>query len=147
MANKSTQFSADRQPKNRRGKSKSTLIEEALKRKSLSVDEFYDNLLTQALGGEVSLMREVLIRLHPASKQTAPLINFQYPENGTPVEKIDSIIHAVSSGEIPSDIGKQVVDIIKIGIDVQEVTELMERVAKLEKMLSGGGANVQSADE
>lgn len=147
MANKSTQFSADRQPKNRRGKSKSTLIEEALKRKSLSVDEFYDNLLTQALGGEVSLMREVLIRLHPTSKQTAPLINFQYPENGTPVEKIDSIIHAVSSGEIPSDIGKQVVDIIKIGIDVQEVTELMERVSKLEKMISGGGANVQSADE
>lgn len=147
MANKGTQFSADRQPKNRRGKSKSTLIEEALKRKSLSVDEFYDNLLTQALGGEVSLMREVLIRLHPTSKQTAPLINFQYPENGTPVEKIDSIIRAVSSGEIPSDIGKQVVDIIKIGIDVQEVTELMERVAKLEKMLSGGGANVQSADE
>lgn len=147
MANKGTQFSADRQPKNRRGKSKSTLIEEALKRKSLSVEDFYDKVLASALGGEVQMMKEVLIRLHPTSKQTAPLINFQYPENGTPVEKIDSIITAVSAGEIPPDIGKQVVDIIKIGIDVQEVTELMERVAKLEKMLSGGGANVQSPDE
>lgn len=143
MANKSTQFSADRQPTNRRGKSKSTLIEEALKRKSLTVEDFYDNLLNQALGGEVSLMREVLIRLHPASKQTAPLINFQYPENGTPVEKIEAIIKAVAAGEIPPDVGKQVVDIIKIGIDVQEVTELMERVAKLEKILSGGASSDQ----
>lgn len=147
MANKGTQFSADRQPNNRRGKSKSTLIEEALKRKSLTIEDFYDKIISQALGGEVQLMKEVLIRLHPTSKQTAPLINFQYPENGTPVEKIEAIIKAVSTGEIPPDIGKQVVDIIKIGIDVQEVTELMERVANLEKMLSGGGVNVQSPDE
>lgn len=147
-------FSADNQPSNRRGKDRFKLLVEALERRGDSLETFYDKVVEMAMTDRAdgaamqsAMIRELLVRCHPIPKQTAPMITFEYPEAGTPVEKVDAIIKGVALGEIPSDIGKQIVDIVKVGIDVQEVTELMERVAKLEKMLSGGGVNVQSADE
>lgn len=138
-------FTSEHQPTVRRGKDKFKLLIEALERKGHTIEDFYDKVVELAMTDKAdgaamqsAMIRELLIRCHPIPKQTAPMITFVYPSDGSPVEKIDAIIDGVSNGEIPADIATQIVSIIKIGIDVQETTELMDRVAKLEALLSGG---------
>lgn len=141
-------FSADNQPSNRRGKDRFKLLVEALERRGDSLETFYDKVVEMAMTDRAdgaamqsAMIRELLVRCHPIPKQTAPMITFEYPSAGTPVEKIDSIIMGVSNGEIPADIAKQIVDIIKAGIDAQETTEILERLNKLEAMLNGKADN------
>ena len=44
-------------------------------------------------------------------------------------------IQSVSSGELPIDVASQVVSMIKVGLDVKELTELAARLERLEKLL------------
>ena len=48
---------------------------------------------------------------------------------------MDAIIKGVSTGVVPADIGKMMADILKAGLDIEEVTELAARLERLEKLL------------
>jgi len=45
----------------------------------------------------------------------------------------------VATGEVPADVGKMMADILKVGLDVQETTELAARLERLEKLLEEQG--------
>jgi hypothetical protein len=111
------QFTADNQPKNRRGRDKRQLLIDALKRKGYDEETLYDTIVD------------------PLPKPVSPVFEVDFPEDGTPVQKIDAVIRGIASGIIPADIGKMFAEVIKTGLDIAEVTELAVRLERLEKLL------------
>lgn len=98
--------------------------------------EFVTYYIDQAMKeGDAGMLREIFLRLNPIPKPVAPPIEFDFPADGTPVQKMDAIIKGVSTGVVPADIGKMMADIIKSGLDIQEITELAARLERLEKLL------------
>lgn len=135
-------FSSANQPPPR-GKSYRTVLIEALKASAqpMSEIEFVTHYIDQAMNsGDTGMLREIFLRLNPIPKPVAPPIEFDFPADGTPVEKMDAIIKGVSTGAVPADIGKMMADIIKSGLDIQEITELAVRLERLEKLLEDKNA-------
>ena len=130
-------FSADKQPSKRRGKARYNKLVEALESKGYSEKMLYEKIVEIAMGeGDVALLKEIMTRFCPPSKPSAQDVTFDFPESGTAVQKIDSVIAGVASGDIPADIAKLVVDMIKTSLDVEEVTELAQRLERIESIIS-----------
>ena len=130
-------FSKESQPVNKRGRTKYNKLLEALEGAGFSEQKFYEHIVNVAMNdGDTVILKEVLTRFCPASKPSAQEIHFEFPKDGTPVQKIDSVITGVADGEIPADLGKLVVDMIKTSLDVEEITELAQRLEKLEEMIA-----------
>lgn len=143
----STRFSSERQPTGRppRGKDKRTLVLDALRAElgeGAPETEFYKLCAKRAMKPEdpasSMLMKELFVRLYPAAKPVMPSITFDYPANGTPSEKIEAVSQAIAEGDLTADVGKILVDIILASVKVFEVTELAERLARIEEMLNRG---------
>ena len=127
-------FSSENQPPNKRGKDKRKLLIEALERKGFTEETLYDTIVDMAINQrDTAMMKELIVRFSPLPKPVAPV--FDFPDDGTPVEKIDAVISGIASGIIPADIGKMFAEVIKTGLDVAEVTELAARLERLEKLL------------
>lgn len=142
MANKNPKhkFSSENQPPPR-GKSYRTVLLEALAAANnpMSEVDFISYYINQAMTAEpaqaTAMLREIFLRINPVPKSVAPLVNFNFPSDGTPVEKVNAIAHGVATGEVPADVGKMMADILKVGLDVQETTELAARLERLERLL------------
>ncbi len=129
-------FSSENQPPNKRGKDKRKLLIEALQRKGFTEETLYDTIVDMAINQrDTAMMKELIVRFSPLPKPVAPVFEVDFPDEGTPVEKIDAVIRGIASGIIPADIGKMFAEVIKIGLDVAEVTELAARLERLEKLL------------
>lgn len=141
MAKSSTSFNKDKQPKVRkpRGKSERTKILEAMSRTGQTEEGFYDLLVTKAMNPEDNFtFKELMSRLSPIPKAVAPLVEFEFPKNAKPHIQASYVLKAVSSGVIPSDIGNMFVQSIKAMIDIEEYTDLKERIEAIEKSLGVG---------
>ena len=129
-------FSSENQPPNKRGKDKRKLLIEALERKGFTEETLYDTIVDMAINQrDTAMMKELIVRFSPLPKPVAPMFEVDFPDDGTPVEKIDAVIRGIASGIIPADIGKMFAEVIKTGLDVAEVTELAARLERLEKLL------------
>lgn len=129
-------FSSENQPPNKRGKDKRKLLIEALERKGFTEETLYDTIVDMAINQrDTAMMKELIVRFSPLPKPVAPVFEVDFPDDGTPVEKIDAVIRGIASGIIPADIGKMFAEVIKTGLDVAEVTELAARLERLEKLL------------
>lgn len=129
-------FSSENQPPNKRGKDKRKLLIEALERKGFTEETLYDTIVDMAINQrDTAMMKELIVRFSPLPKPVAPVFEVDFPEDGTPVEKIDAVIRGIASGIIPADIGKMFAEVIKTGLDVAEVTELAARLERLENLL------------
>lgn len=133
-------FSSTNQPPPR-GKSYRTVLLEALRAANTPMNEieFVTYYINRAMTCEdaqaTGMLREIFLRLNPIPKPVAPPVEFDFPADGTPVQKMDAIIKGVSTGVVPADIGKMMADILKAGLDIEEVTELAARLERLEKLL------------
>jgi len=138
MAKSSTSFTSEGQPKKRRGKSERTKILEALERLGKTETDFYDELMSRAVNTDDTFMfKEVLSRISPVPKAVAPIFKFDLPQEAKPHVKADYVLTAMANGDIPSDIGNICIQAIKAMIDIEEYTDLKERIIKLEEALSG----------
>ena len=140
MAKSSTSFDKEIQPAGRkpRGKSERNKILEAMKRAGQDEDGFYDLLVTKATNPEDNFtFKELLSRLSPIPKAVTPLVTFDFPKDAKPHVQASYVLDAVSSGIIPSDIGNMFIQSIKSMIDIEEYTDLKERIEKLEAVLNG----------
>lgn len=148
MEVKEYNFSSDKQPdpsaRKPRGKGWRTLILEEFEKKGLSESAFIEYVISRALdkadAQSGKLLGDLISRLDPAPKSTAPLVTFEFPVDGSMVEKIDSIIKATSEGTLPADLAQMIAGMLKTRMDIEEVTELAERLAKLEQMVASRGA-------
>jgi len=139
-------FSSEHQPsqENRvRGRNKRTLFIEALKKEGKDEEGFYRLCIEVAMGRHEScdgkpdnqMLKEVLSRLAPMDKQTLPIYDFEFPADGTKLEKAEAIVDAVGSGDLPVDAAKLMMDLLESAASIEEKEELAERVQKLEELL------------
>ena len=115
-------------PKGRpKNKTAATLL-----RKSI-IDDMPDiilKLVEQAKNGDTAAAKILLDRCCPALKPQAMAISL--PVNGTLEEQGGEIIKATLSGQIPPDIGAQLISALSNQGKLIELQELTQRVEKLE---------------
>jgi len=104
-------------------------------RKSISQDmpEIIKTLVSLAKGGDVQAAKVLLDRICPALKPQAMPISL--PTNGTLTEQGSEIIKATMAGQIPPDIGSQLITALSNQGKLIELQEMAERLQRLEKML------------
>ncbi|MDN7913695.1 hypothetical protein [Burkholderia cepacia] len=141
FGNPATRFSADRQPTKRRGKEQRTKILDAIKEETkLNEKGFYKAVAKKALTeGDTLMMKELLTRVAPAAKPVAPAVQFDFPEDGTPVQQVDAVLLAVAAGKVSPDVAQQLVNMIRAKLDVLEISELADRLGQVEKALAAQG--------
>ena len=138
MKERPTTFSKENQPKVKRGKQKGVRakILEAMARAGKTEEGFYDLLVERACDLDDNFtFKELLTRFSPVPKPTSPLVEFDFPKDSKPHIQAAYVLSAVAEGVIPSDIGNVFVQSIKAMIDIEEYTDLKERIAAIEESL------------
>ena len=131
-------FSEDNQPDTRktRGKSEKTKFIQALKDAGKTEEGFYKLCIDRAFDPDDNFaFKEVLNRLSPLKKSVAPMIDFKFPENGSPLDISNAIIKGIAAGKIPPDIGMQLNSSIAQTMKIQEVTDIDERLKVMESQI------------
>lgn len=143
MAKSITSYSADNPPpqdRPPRGVGWRRKILEAFERAGKTEDDFIDYIILRAFDPKDELsprMLDMLVnRLAPLHRSVFPLYKVSIAKDASPADRIDSIIKAVADEEIPADVANMLVAMIKVGIDVREVTELAERLEALERLIA-----------
>lgn len=124
-------------PGNRRGKEVRTKALNALKRvKNWSEDELYDHIVKEAFVNNDKDMAAYVCKLViPPTKPTFPNYTFQYDAKLPYHEKCEVILESVASGDIPPDVGNDLIVSIKHVASVKEMAELEKRLADLEELI------------
>ena len=104
-------------------------------RKSIANDlpEIIKTLVNLAKGGDVQAAKVLLDRCCPALKPQAMPICL--PVNGTLAEQGNEIIRATMGGQIPPDIGSQLITALSNQGKLVELQEITERLQHIEKQL------------
>ncbi len=59
-------------------------------------------------------------------------MQFNFDPAARAVEQIESVLAAIAAGDVPVDLGRQLIDSIKALADARAVAELEDRIARLE---------------
>ena len=149
MANRNpkNQFGKDMQPEKRRGKSKRSLILEALKEKSLlemtpesSTDDcekaFFSHILLRAVNPEdpngAMLLKTLLDKGWASVKSSMEPVNFKLNNKDSLDVQANQILTAVSEGSLPPDVGVMMINAVTNMLKIKEVTDLEDRIKALE---------------
>ncbi|MGJ0485122.1 MAG: DUF5681 domain-containing protein [Methylomicrobium sp.] len=102
-------------------------------RKSIVQDmpEIINTLVTLAKSGDVQAAKVLLDRVCPALKPQALPISL--PVNGSLADQGAEIIRATLAGQIPPDIGSQLITALAAQSKIIEIDELTKRVEALEQ--------------
>jgi hypothetical protein len=116
---------------NPKGRKKGTTAASML-RKSIADDipEIILTLVELAKNGDVAAAKILLDRCVPSLKPQAMAINL--PVNGTLAEQGNEIIRATMGGNIPPDVGAQLITALAAQSKIIEVEELTQRIIALE---------------
>jgi len=150
MAREDTQFSRDYQPKGR-GKSKKTLIMEAMREQALmelsdtatneeTEKAWFQYLVKNAMDANSDnsglCLRLITERGWSALKPSSECIQFEFDPSSTPTQQASQVIDAISDGLIPPDIGLALISGIKNAQEIEVSTELKQRIEALEELLN-----------
>ena len=104
-------------------------------RQSIAEDlpSILSTLLKMAKMGDIQAIKLLLDRVCPPIKPQALTINL--PVNGTLAEQGNEIIKATLSGQIPPDIGSQLITALSNQGKLIELVELTERLERIERQL------------
>ena len=81
------------------------------------------------------LLKEFLHKSYPGLKSTLDRFTFNFPSDGSDVDKANAVLLAVSCGDLPPDVGQLLVGIIKDGSIIEANTDLKERISAIELSL------------
>jgi hypothetical protein len=120
---------------NPKGRKKGTTVAHLL-RKSIADDmpEIILKLVEQAKNGDTAAAKILLDRCCPVLKPQAMAIHL--PVNGSLAEQGGEIIRATMTGQIPPDIGSQLITALANQGKLVELQELTQRLDKIEKQLT-----------
>ncbi len=116
MARSSTTFGEDTQPSRRRGKSGKTLVLEGIKAamplcetREQAETLFFKEVAKRAFSVEdkdsAMLLKWMGDKGWASLKAVLEPVTFEYPEDGTRLEKADAVLLAMAKGIIPADVG------------------------------------------
>lgn len=108
-------------------------------RKRLSDDmpDIITTLLNLAKEGDTTAIKIILDRTHPPLKAQALPVNI--PTDGTLVDQGNAVIKATLSGQIPPDIGAQLITALSNQGKLIDLEEMSERLNRIEKQLEARG--------
>lgn len=132
------QFTSDYQPekKGQNGGWFKKKIIDGLKRRAMTEDQFVDLLIDKAIKDGGIFLTELLKRYSPHHKPTLePVVIDNWPKDGTSAQKSEAVIDAMAEGVIPFDLGVAMMEAISKSLGINETTDFMERVIRLEKLL------------
>ena len=120
---------------NPKGRKKGTTVAHQLRR-SIADDmpEIILKLVEIAKNGDTTAAKILLDRCCPVLKPQAMAINL--PVNGSLAEQGGEIIRATMTGEIPADIGSQLITALSNQSKLIELQELTQRLDRIEKQLT-----------
>ncbi len=152
MPKNQTSFSSEYRPRQGRGKSFKTKMLDAVRREALlGVDDtdmdlqevesrFISHLTKRALDVDDKdssfLLKEIIGRCFSPLKATLPTVEFEFDANASPSEQVTQLMDAASKGEISPDIAISFVHAVKAAVEIEEFTDLKERIEKLEQLVS-----------
>ena len=96
-------------------------------------DDILQAVIDAAVNGDMAACKMLLDRITPALKPQALSINL--PVKETLPEQGNEIIRATMAGQIPPDIGSQLITALSNQGRLVELQELAERLSRLEKKL------------
>lgn len=92
------------------------------------------NICESAKAGDIQAATILINRLYPALKPVQEVTPFTLAGDN-PAEQAQSVLAAVAGGQIPVEIGVQLIAAISQTLQIMEVTELAERLEHIEKTL------------
>jgi hypothetical protein len=95
-----------------------------------SMPQIIENLVILAKGGDVQAAKVLLDRVCPTLKPQAMPISL--PVNGSLAEQGGEIIKATMSGQIPPDIGSQLITALAHQAKIVEIDDVLKRLDALE---------------
>ncbi len=108
--------------------------EDELVEVALTEDMYIQRAIQMSLY-DPSMMRDILSRLVPYVKPTAPI--YQFELKGTKAsDKIREVTQAVADGILPFDAAEVIVKMIRHGAEVEELSDLIARLDALEALLN-----------
>ena len=134
-----------------RGKAFKTLLLEVLREESMiglkkksTKDEankaFIKHVANRALNIEdpnsAMLLKELITKSYPSLKPTLDKITFDFRADGSDLEKANDVLNAISTGNIPPDVGVLIMSVIKDNSVIEANTILTERIEALEKLIN-----------
>lgn len=136
-----------------RGRSNKTIILEMMREKGhLELTEkhtkedaekaFFHNVATSAFNPE-DQNRGMCLKLLTDKgwanlKPSNETVNFEFDKDLPPHQQAAQVMDAASKGDLAPDIANTFIQSIKAMIDIEEYTDLKERITKLEETLNGG---------
>lgn len=150
MAAEDGQYTIERQPAKRGGKHFRIKVLESIGRQKMyglrsnaalkKIEEAWiDDMVKRAFIGiddekaDDQLFREIIRKAFPDQKAVMPDFEFDLPRGLTPLQKAEAIFQAISTGHIPPDVGKLLIDAAKTVVDIQAVTDFEDRIKALEE--------------
>lgn len=112
------------------GKTPGAKLRKAIETKS---DSILQSVINAAINGDMAACKMLLDRITPALKPIAQPICL--PVNGSLVEQGGEVIRATLEGQIPPDIGSQLITALSNQGKLVELGELIERLQRIEKQL------------
>lgn len=91
-------------------------------------------VVEKARGGDTAAAGLLLDRVWPRLRPAAQATTLELPD-GTLVEKGEAVVRAISSGEVPPDVGMDLLNALGAVARLTETTELEVRLAALEAKL------------
>jgi len=116
-------------PKGRpKNKTPATLLRKSI---AEAMPEIILTLIQQAKDGDTAAAKVLLDRVCPALKPQAMPVSL--PVNGSLTEQGGEIIKATMAGQIPPDIGSQLITALAAQSKIIEIDELTQRIEALER--------------
>ena len=129
-------FTSENQPEKKGNQWFRTKLIDGLKRRAMSEDQFIDLLIDKAVNDGGVFLTELMKRYSPPHKPTLePVVIDNWPKDGTAAQKSEAVLDAMAEGVIPFDLGVAMMEAISKSLGINETTDFMERVIRLEKLL------------
>lgn len=140
------EFTEERQPSNRRGKSNKNRVLDGIRAaiptcsdREEAEELYFKHVAIRAFNPEdkdsSTLLKLLGDKAWASIKPSAATVEFDFPIDGTPTQKASSIINAISTGAIPPDTGQMMIGVIKDAVIIEQGTDLKERLEEIEKQL------------
>ena len=149
MSVENGKFDDDYRPK-KRGRTQKNIFLDAIRESSLlgltidsSKDDtekaFLKHVSKRAFDAEdnnsAMLLKELLSRCYKITKPTLEPVSFNFDVSATPTDKANQILSSMAKGDIPADVGAIFLDGISKVMSIQEITEIADRLQRIEEKL------------
>jgi hypothetical protein len=94
--------------------------------------EVVDAVMEKAKEGDPASASLVLSRILPALRSEARTVAFAFDPAAPVSEQIEAVLAAIASGDVPVDVGRQIIDAIGTLANVRATEELEQRIILLE---------------